>query len=481
MKDMDHSKMSKEAMKNMDHSKMSKDDIKNMGHDNIVPLNSSKGKNEITFPEILKPASVNGNNVSYTITAQQGKTEFYPGHKSNTFGYNGNLLGPVVKLKNGQHVTINLVNHLNEDTTFHFHGLEIPGDVDGGPEQVLKPGEEKTISFKVNQEAATLWFHPHPSPHTAEQVYKGLAGLIYIEDNNNNAKKLPHEYGVNDFPLIIQDKSFDSNKQLDYKKVKNDDGTTGHTVLVNGKVDPKFTFKKELVRLRILDASNARVYKLKFDNGMKFEHIASDGGYLNKPDKVSEIQTAPSERNEILVDFSKVKGNKVNLINEDGKVILPIHLINSNKGTKKSDDKISNLSLNNIHVSPKEKEMKITKKVVLAGMGKDVTINGKKFDKNRIDFNQKVNKTEIWEIENKKDAMGGMEHTFHIHGTQFKVISVDGKTPLEEMQGYKDTISLEPGQKVKIAVKFNHKGIYMYHCHTLEHEDNGMMGQIKVS
>lgn len=321
----------------------------------------------------------------------------------------------------------------------------------------------------------------HPSPHTGEQVYKGLAGLIYIEDNNKNAEKLPHEYGVNDLPLILQDKSFDSNKQLDYEKAKNDDGTTGNTGLVNGKVDPKLTVNKGLVRLRILNASNARVYHLKFDNGMKFDHIASDGGYLNKPKKVSEIQMAPSERNEILVDFSKVKGDHVNLVNEDGKVILPIHFIDSHQSFQASDEKISTLNLNNVKVSPKEKEMKATKKVVLAGMGQNVTINGKKFDKNRIDLKQKVNKTEIWEIENKKGAMGGMVHPFHLHGTQFKVISVDGKNPPEEMQGYKDTISLNPGQKVKIAVRFNHKGIYMFHCHNLEHEDNGMMGHIKVS
>ena len=126
------------------------------------------------------------------------------------------------------------------------------------------------------------------------------------------------------------------------------------------------------------------------------------------------------------------------------------------------------------------KNKKVTKTVELAGMGGMVTINGQKFDANRIDFTQKQNETEVWEIENLNDMMGGMKHPFHIHGTQFQVISIDGKEPPANLSGLKDTISLQPGQKAKIAVTFPEKGIYMFHCHILEHEDNGMMGQIKV-
>ena len=136
--------------------------------------------------------------------------------------------------------------------------------------------------------------------------------------------------------------------------------------------------------------------------------------------------------------------------------------------------------MNNLRISDEVKNKKVTKTIKLAGMMNNVTINNKKFDPNRIDFTQKQNKTEVWEIENVKDPMGGMNHPFHIHGTQFQVISIDGKEPPANLSGLKDTISLKPGQKAKIAVKFTQKGVYMFHCHILEHEDNGMMGQIKV-
>lgn len=220
-----------------------------------------------------------------------------------------------------------------------------------------------------------------------------------------------------------------------------------------------------------------RSYTLHFDNNMEFEQIASDGGFLNKPNTTKEIKVAPAERVEVIVDLTKVKGNVVTLVNEDNTTILPIHLKES-KGNSQTTRKAK--TLNNLTLTDEIKNKKITKTIKLAGMGKHVTINDKKFDPNRIDFTQKQNDTEVWEIENVKDSMGGMTHPFHIHGTQFQVISIDGQDPPENLSGLKDTISLKPGQKVKIAVKFPEKGVYMFHCHILEHEDNGMMGQIKV-
>ncbi len=156
-----------------------------------------------------------------------------------------------------------------------------------------------------------------------------------------------------------------------------------------------------------------------------------------------------------------MKGEKISLVDNDKTVILPI----SNK------EKSSN----------KGNTPKVSKKIKLEGMNDHVTINGNKFDPNRIDFTQKLNQKEVWEIENVKDKMGGMKHPFHIHGTQFKVLSVDGEKPPKDMRGKKDVISLEPGQKAKIEVVFKNTGTYMFHCHILEHEENGMMGQIKVT
>ncbi|MFG3613348.1 multicopper oxidase family protein [Rummeliibacillus stabekisii] len=469
MEGMNHSSMD---MSGMDHSNM---DMGDMNHGSTTALQNNLGENELTFPDALKPDKEDGNSISYTIRAQQGMAEIFDGIQTETYGYNGAFLGPMIRVKKDMNVSIHLVNDLKEDTTFHWHGLEVPGNADGGPHKVLKPGDSETINFTVQQDAATLWFHPHPMHETGKQVFKGLAGLLYIDDDNSEQLDLPKTYGENDFPLILQDKTFTADKQLDYEKVMNEDGTAGDTLLINGVVNPKLTVDHKKVRLRILNGSNMRTYKLRFDNDMVFQQIASDGGFLNKPNTTNEIEVAPSERVEILVDLTKVKGSSVSLVNEDNIIILPIHL----KGTKESS-KTEGI-LNNLSIPSKIKNKPITKRIQLAGMDEQVTINNQKFDPNRIDFTQKQNETEVWEIENMMDLMGGMKHPFHIHGTQFQVISVDGKEPPASLSGLKDTLSLEPGQKAKIAVTFAQKGIYMFHCHILEHEDNGMMGQIKVN
>ncbi|WP_203363734.1 multicopper oxidase domain-containing protein [Bacillus sp. REN10] len=467
-KNMDHSSMD---MKGMDHSSM------DMSHESNTELKSSLGENELTFPKVLKPDHEDNNSISYTIRAQQGVSEIFDGIKTKVYGYNGDFLGPVIRVKKGMEVTIHLVNDLKEDTTFHWHGLKVPSNEDGGPHKVLKPGESETIHFTVKQDAATLWFHPHPMHETGKQVFKGLAGLLYIDDKNSEKLDIPKTYGEDDFPIIIQDKTFTDDKQLDYDKVMNEDGTTGDTLLINGIVDPKLIVDRKKVRLRILNGSNMRSYTLHFDNDMEFHQIASDGGFLNKLNTTKEIEIAPAERAEVLVDLTKVEGNVVTLFNKDSVAILPIHLKGSADNSKTAK---AIKSLNNLQISDEVKNKKVTKKIKLAGMGKNVTINNKKFNANRIDLIQKQNKTEVWEIENMKDSTGGMAHPFHIHGTQFQVISIDGKEPPKNLSGLKDTVSLKPGQKAKIAVKFTEKGIYMFHCHILEHEDNGMMGQIKV-
>ncbi|MCC3737587.1 multicopper oxidase family protein [Staphylococcus hominis] len=450
---------SKNDMMNMKEDKKNTMDMTNMKHhDERKKLNSSQGKNEIIFPKVAESKKDNNGYKNYTLKAKEGKTEFYKNNFSNTLGYNGNLLGPTLKLKKGDKVKIKLINNLDENTTFHWHGLEVNGKVDGGPSQVIKPGKEKTIKFEVNQDSATLWYHPHPSPNTAKQVYNGLSGLLYIEDSKKN--NYPSNYGKNDLPIIIQDKTFVS-KKLNYSKTKDEDGTQGDTVLVNGIVNPKLTAKEEKIRLRLLNGSNARDLNLKLSNNQSFEYIASDGGQLKNAKKLKEINLAPSERKEIVIDLSKMKGEKISLVDNDKTVILPI----SNK------EKSSN----------KSNTPKVGKKIKLEGMNDNVTINGNKFDPNRIDFTQKLNQKEVWEIENVKDKMGGMKHPFHIHGTQFKVLSVDGEKPPKDMRGKKDVISLEPGQKAKIEVVFKNTGTYMFHCHILEHEDNGMMGQVKVT
>ncbi|MFD1362802.1 multicopper oxidase family protein [Lentibacillus salinarum] len=448
-----------------------------MDHDEEPNLTDSTGENELEIPAALGSESDKEDEVAYTVRAQKGETEIFDGTKTKTLGYNGDFLGPVLRFNKGDKVKIKTINDLDEETTFHWHGLEVPGEADGGPHESLKPGEEKVIEFEVTQEASTLWFHPHPDGETAEQVYNGLAGLIYIEDNNSEDLGLPDKYGENDIPLIFQDKTFDDEKQLNYSAAMNEDGTVGDTSLINGTLNPKLTVNQEKVRLRLLNGSNARNYTFKLNTGDSFEQIATDGGMLNEPEKLNEITLTPSERAEIVIDFSQLDAeDELALINdEDGSTLLPFEV-----SDQKGEDSDLPDKMNDFSITDEEKNLPVAKKVELYGMMDKVTINGKKFDPDRIDFTQEQGDTEVWEIYNKPDEMGGMVHPFHIHGAQYKVLSRDGEEPPKNEQGWKDTISVEPDETVKVAVQFKEKGVYMFHCHNLEHEDNGMMGQVKV-
>src|SRR5690625_3734152 len=351
-----------------------------MGHgQSDVPLQHSTGENELKIPPVLKSDEEDGNDVYYTIEAQKGQTEIFEGIQTKTLGYNSSFLGPVMKLKKGQTTHIKLKNSLDEETTFHWHGLIIAGDADGGPHNVIQPGEEKEITFDVKQDRATLWFHPHPEGKTAKQVFDGLAGLLYIEDDMDDL----YVYGENDFPLIIQDRTFNKQKQLDYEAVKNADGTMGGTLLINGTLNPRLTVNKEKVRFRLLNGSNMRNYTFKLSNNQSFQQVASDGGLLNEPVELTELQLTPSERAEIVVDFSEIEKNKdVELITDDGTVLLPFKVEGAEKEVK---DEILE-PINPVTISNEEMEQQVSKEIVLSGMGHHVSINGNKFDKDRIDF-----------------------------------------------------------------------------------------------
>ena len=437
-----------------------------------LSLVSNTGQQQLTYPELLTPIEENGNNVTYELTAKEGKMTFVDGIETDTYGYNGDFLGPVLRLTKGQKVSIKLTNELSEPTTFHWHGLEIAGDVDGGPHAEFQPGETKTITFTVEQGAATLWYHPHPMGYTAEQVYKGLAGLMYIDDENSEGLSLPDEYGINDFPIILQDRTFIDGK-LQYKNVANTMSTLGDTVMINGVVNPKMDVQNGKVRLRILNGSNARNYQLHFNNDIPFQLIATDGGFVNEAKSMTTLSLGAGERAEIVVDVTDLAHKQIFLMDDEIN-LLPINVTNGGQASN------MDTQLNDTPSAEELFEIEPTKHITLEGMTSNFLINGQTYNMDRIDFKQKQGETEIWEIENIISDEGAMAHPFHVHGTQFTIVSIDGEVPDESLQGYKDTVTIQPNQKIRIAISFPHKGIYMFHCHILEHEDAGMMGQIEV-
>ncbi|WP_251128076.1 multicopper oxidase domain-containing protein [Exiguobacterium sp. s48] len=423
----------------------------------------------LPIPTALQPDRVTGDTVYYTVEATKGTSRFFKdGKKSETFGYNGNLLGPMLELPKGKTVVIDTINRLDEPTTFHWHGLVIPADMDGGPHQAVAAGKHAQVRLDIDQEPSTLWFHPHPMGLTAEQVYKGLAGLLYVTDDAQSG--LPNDYGVDDIPLIVQDRLFTDNGELDYDAHMNVDGTTGDTILANGVINTTFDVQTETLRVRLVNGSNARNFDFTLSNGENLIQIAGDGGLLEKPVPLKTISLTPGERAEVLIDFSQVEDDVS--LEADGVTFTTFRVGELDK---------TSIDIPTTKTRERSTDEKADRRLTLFGMGNMVSINGKTFDPERIDIEAKRGDTEVWEIENKPDMMGGMTHPFHIHGVQFRVISRDGSPPADQEKGWKDTVAVAPDEQVKIELTFTKTGTFMYHCHILEHEENGMMGQLKVT
>lgn len=429
--------------------------------------------NELPIPKILEDTNPDPNIAEFTLEPQEGNTFFLNNKETKTMGYNGSYLGPVIRVKKDEKVKINVNNKLQEPTTLHWHGLEVDSENDGGPHQGIQPGETWISNFTVKQPAATLWYHPHFIGNTATQVYKGLSGLFYIDDEVSESLNIPKEYGVNDIPLVIQDRSFNEDGSFNYE-TNMMDGAVGDTILANGAIYPTLKVGTEKVRLRIVNGANASNFDLRLSNNDEFYQIASDGGFLEKPVNKKSTFLSPGERSEIIIDFSNYEvGDEVELLSDNHKIINIIV-------DKKVEDttEIPEI-LTKINSFPEEKAI-IKRKFKLEGMGRMVSINGEKFDMNEINESGNYGDIEIWTITNPYTMMHSMGHPFHIHGTQFQVISRNGEKPSEEESGFKDTVFIDSNEEVKLLVKFNEKGTYMYHCHILEHEEEGMMGQIKI-
>jgi len=447
----------------------------------------------LPIPPILEDMDPDQNKAEFHLTAQEGISEILSGVDSKTLGYNGHILGPIIRVQKGEKVKVKMKNDLSEATTLHWHGLRVDGENDGGPHSGIMPGETWEPEFTIEQPAATLWYHPHFMEATAKQVYEGLAGLIYIEDEISKSLHIPQEHGVNDFPLIIQDRKLDTDGNMKYEPNMTDMmmGLYGNAFLINGAVSPYLEVPKGIVRLRILNGSNGRTYRFSLDDVEEFHQIASDGGLLERPVEMSEVRLSPAERAEILVDFSSFEtGEKVTLINNasdstdptsqlDGETetieLMEFIVTGEESGVNEIPSQLTKIEL------PDPSKAVKTREFVMSGVGQTLTINDKTMDMDRIDEVVDLDTTEIWEVYNRHTGIkGGMPHPFHLHGVQFQVLDRDGNPPPENESGWKDTVLVQPGETVRLLTTFKHPGVFMYHCHILEHEDSGMMGQYEV-
>ncbi|MDA3938568.1 MAG: multicopper oxidase domain-containing protein [Spirochaetia bacterium] len=437
---------------------------------------------ELFIPPVLESERTSAGEKIYKLTVQTGSVSFFGSKATPTLGFNGNYLGPTIRLNKGDKVSIKVNNTLNEVTTVHWHGLHIPGEADGGPHQIIESGESWNPVFTVNQQAATLWYHPHIMGTTAEQVYRGLAGMFIIDDPNSDNLDIPKDYGINDIPLIIQDRRFYNDGTFAYRPSRHEimNGLIGNTVTINGSVKPYLDVPDSMVRFRLLNGSNSSLYKISLSDGTSFSQIASDGGFLEKAVEMNSSVLSPGERAEIIVNFSGLAGKYLSLKVEiyKGREFEAIQF-RVEKNSALSIDTIPS-RLNRIVRIP-ESKADITRKFVMqTGMG-TFSINGKKMDMSRIDEIVKLGNTEIWEIYNRPMGMMQIPHSFHIHDVQFLILDRNGVPPSPAESGWKDTVLLWPGETVRFITKFeDYTGLYMYHCHFLEHEDDGMMGQFEV-
>ncbi|MBW1604921.1 multicopper oxidase family protein [Lactobacillus sp. Sy-1] len=441
-----------------------------------VPLEEPKvPQQKLNIPEILTPDKETDTDMYYTVVSQTGEVQLLPGQKTKTWGYNAPLLGKTIIFKRGKHIHITLKNELPELTTYHWHGSVIPGVADGGCHTPVYPGETKQIDFDIDQPAATLWMHAHPCPSTAEQVWHGLATAVVVKDEEEAKLPLPRNYGVDDIPLILQDRRFHENNQWDYQADYDPDGVAGPTPMINGTINPYFDVTTQKVRFRVLDGANRREWRLHFDDDLKLTQIAGDGSLLPHPVDFTKVLIGCAERMEFVVDFGQYKpGDEVALYSDDVPIVrFRIHEF------AKDDTKIPD-TLTTTIPDPEITPDAPIRKVVMSGMDESVAINGKKFDMSRIDTKTKLNNVEYWDVTNSNDMEGGMLHPYHMHGCVFRVISRNGKAPHPNELGLKDTIEVDPGETVRLKVWFPCVGVFMYHCHIIEHEDGGMMLQFEV-
>ncbi len=433
---------------------------------------ADSGNNSLPIPETVEGRSV-------TLNVQSGRLAL-PFGTSDTLGFNGNYLGPTIRFSRGDFADIRIQNHLDEDTTVHWHGLHVPAEYDGGPHQIVRAGESWNPKFQINQSAATLWYHPHLMGKTAEQVYRGLAGMFIIDDAYSDSLSILRDYGVNDIPLILQDRRVDRSGKFSYQPSRPDvvHGYTGNIMLVNGASQPVLNMKQGTYRFRILNGSNSSVYRLSFSDKMKFTVIASDGGFLPQSVSTSLLIISPGERFEILADFRKTGERTLNVEVLGGPVYTAMTL---NTGSTEGRFFVHPRSFNYSHPdysvsSLTEREFNMETRMMGA-----FTINGQQMRMDRINFNLNPNTEEVWTVRNIGMGMMNIVHTFHVHDTQFTVLSYNGGKPEPLYRGPKDTILLYPGDEAVVGVSFrDYTGVYMYHCHLLEHEDSGMMGQFLV-
>ncbi|MDJ0391027.1 multicopper oxidase domain-containing protein [Roseomonas sp. E05] len=461
---------------------------------------------------------------SVALRAQAGRTIFFPGGPaSRTLGYNGSYLGPTIRVHRGDEVEVAVANALGVGTTVHWHGLLVPGPLDGGPHQMIAPGATWRPRLPIRQPAATLLYHSHVHGGTAEQVYAGLMGLLLVTDEEERALGLPFDYGVDDIPVVLQDRQFEEGVLvLPGGMPAMMLGRRGDTILANGTPDAVARPPAGLVRLRLANGANARLFDLSFEDGRAFHWIASEGGLLERPVPLRAIRLAPGERAEVLVDLSdgrpvalrtapdtnlpmmgmmaRMGGFAPNMTGEGQTVLRLEPRLTGQAAPARIPGRLVSRERSDPSQAVRRRRVALTMGMGMGGMmqgemgggmmgrrgiggpggamGGMHGINGRPFEMGRIDARIRLGDVEIWEASGEM-----MAHPLHIHGVHFEVLGRDGGPADPRDQGLRDTVLVRG--PTELLVRFTQPAPdhapFMLHCHVLEHEDNGMMAQFVVA
>src|SRR5215212_3428946 len=517
--------------------------------DSLDPTNLDNFKNELLLPGkdgLLGILETSADPMK--LVARRERVALAPGKETEMLVYRAERdgmvwLNPTFLVETGDAFSVSLTNELDEETTIHWHGLHLHWWMDGHPLRAVRPGTSYRYAYPVANRGGTYWYHTHGHGNTARQVYMGLAGLFIVEDEDERRvnETLGVRLGETDLPLIIQDKGFDGDGNLVYDpdEMARSMGYTGNTILVNMTPTPCLEVGTRLYRFRLLNGSNARLYRLaleKVGDGelLPYWLMATDGSLLDRPRSVREMFLSPGERADLLLDLTGFEvGEELALKNL---AFDPMHrehgmgggmghgahasheeMVHAEEvaaGTPRLGDGEEFYVLRmlvkdrvayvgsvpqTLSVAPvaDTRGAAAVRPVTLSAMTEEGQtrwlINGLSYEPDEYPIVVQRGASEIWEIRNDKRSM---PHPMHLHGFRCRVLkrknspgqvagtAVDEKGRMVTDLGWKDTVLVWPGETVRIAIQFSHdfeeEQLYLFHCHILEHEDAGMMLNCRV-
>lgn len=416
-------------------------------------------------------------------------------------------VGPVFRFRKGDRVGVRMVNDLSEPTITHWHGLDVPSIADGHPKDAVPANAEYAYTLDITNRAGTYWFHPHPDRRTANQVFSGMAGVLIVTDEEEQAATLPR--GEFDLPLVLQDRRFNADNSFNYVS-SGMIGFLGNVILVNGQASYVHSAATRAYRLRFVNGSNVRIFKLAWDDGSPMTVIGTDGGLTTSPVSKPYIMLSPGERVEVWADFrSRAVGSQVLLRSQSfqpgstggpGPSGLPqgtafdvmrFSIDRAETETLTLPSVLSTIQWENpaqaVNTnSPRQWGITFQSPSLFV-------LNGGLYNETTVAPNEivRANDLEVVEFSNDTGQTQFQPHPMHIHGRQFKVISRTINPAFSTSyvtvnqgftdEGWKDTVLVMPGEKVQVLIRWStHQGLFLYHCHNLEHEDSGMMRNFRI-